>query len=562
MPAPQSFTRGDADATAPTGGSVTEETHAHLLRIHREILERADIALDDNFFDLGGNSLLAFRVIKRVAELLGARVSAQAVFTAGSIRELAARVDEARTAQAATGTDDSASRSSDHLGRASMAQEWAVLSGVSDPDAPALQFHVVYRVRGPLDRAALHAASQDVVDQHPALRTVLRVDGPTVRQHVADPAALLLVDDVSWLPEQDRPREALRILDQEVRRTFDRTRAPLTRTHLVRCAPDDHFLALVFDHVAADGWSLDVIVKDLGAAYRSRLAGEEPGLTDSGAYQDWSARQWDGFQNGRADEVAGYWKEQLGPDPAAFAVRLPGYRPDRGLADPASLHLDVPSETVAALDDICRQLRTTPYCVSLAVLKALIARQTGRSRVTVLTTAANRLEPEYQDTVGWFANGVFPTSDLDLSQTFRQLVVAVRETALAATAHGDLPAWYVRRRMWPTVPAGFRKDPGVYFMFNELWGRSLRLAGTEVEPVFLAETADSPGLHMWLLRDGPVVGLTVLHHRSEYTAEYVREFAGDFLGAVAALARRPDLPVREVLDAGRHQSFPTIQTGS
>ncbi|MGF1427365.1 condensation domain-containing protein [Kitasatospora sp. LaBMicrA B282] len=525
--------------------SPHEETRALLLQIHREVLERPEVGPDDNFFDLGGNSLLAFRVIKLTAERLGARLSAQAVFTAATIGELAQRltpVDRAPAAPVGVGAP-----------RASMAQEWAVLSAVHDPDAPTLQFHAVYRVRGPLDTGALRAALQAVLDRHPALRTVLRVDGETVRSHLLDATAEPAVEELGWLPEPSRVTEALLLLDHEVRRPFDRTRAPLLRAHLVRLADRDQLLALVLDHVAADGWSLDLLVADLGAAYRAALTGEPAELTESRPYQRWAAEQWERHRTGRLDEVAGYWKGRLGADPSAFAVRLPGYRAGRGLSDPASLRLRVPAAAVSALEGACRELRSTPYCVSMAALKALIARQTGSPRVTVLTTAANRLEPEYQDTVGWYANGVFPTTDVELGLSFRRLVERVRGTALAATAHGDLPAWYVRRRMWPSVPAGFRKDPGVYFMFNELWGRALRFDGAEVEPVPLEETADSPGLHMWLLQDGPAVDLTVLHYRSEYPESYVREFADDFLAAVGALAAAPDLPVGEVLDSLGHR---------
>ncbi|MET9380882.1 condensation domain-containing protein [Streptomyces sp. NPDC002928] len=518
-----------------------------LLRIHRDLLQATDLGPDDNFFDRGGNSILAFRLIRRAQEELGVRLSARTVFTAASVRELAERTDAAEAAPVmapAVASD----------GRASMAQEWAVLSSLGDPDAPALQFHAAYRLRGPLEPALLEGALQAVAEHHAALRTGFEAREGTVRQHAVDGARVeLLVDELSWLPEDERSEEAVRLLDKEVRRTFDRTAPPLFRAHLVRCAADDHYLALVFDHLAADGWSLDVLTADLATAYRSLAAGERPRLTGSGTYADWAALQWDGYRSGRGDEVAQYWLDQLGPDPTALELRLPGYLPDGGLHDPASLEYDVPTQVVEALDVLCARLRTTPYVVTLAALKALVALRTGRSRVTLLTSAANRLEPDFQDTVGWFANGVFPTTEVDLSHDFAQLVADVRETALAATAHGDLPAAYVRARMWPGTAAGsggFRKSPGVYFMFNDVWGGSLRLGETRAEPVFLPETADSPGLHLWLLRQGPDVRFTALYYRSEYPDVVVREFARDFLAAVEALAAHPDLPVREVLAPG------------
>ena len=425
-----------------TESSIDENTPVAmetLLRIHRELLQAPDIGPDDNFFNRGGNSILAFRLIRRTAEELGVRLSARTVFTAASVRELAERMD----ASAAVPGSAPAAASD---GRASMAQEWAVLSALGDPDAPAFQFHAAYRLRGPLEPALLEAALGAMADQHAALRTGFEVREGTVRQYaVAGTRAELLVDELSWLPEDERSEEAIRLLDKEVRRTFDRTAPPLFRAHLVRCTDDDHYLALVFDHTAADGWSLDVLTADLATAYRALAAGERPRLTASGTYADWSALQWDRYRNGRGDEVARYWLDQLGSDPAALELRLPGYLPDGGLHDPASLEYDVPAPVVEALDALCAQLRTTPYVVALAALKALVALRTRRSRVTLLTSAANRLEPGFQDTVGWFANGVFPTTDVDLSRDFGHLVAAVRETALAATA-ARRPAGSVRPR--------------------------------------------------------------------------------------------------------------------
>ncbi len=525
---------------------LAEDTLTALLRIHREVLEVDGIGADDNFYDHGGNSLLALRVIKRIAEDLGIRAPAKAVFTARSVRDLARQVDAARSRDAAPAPR--ATGPEPRSGRASMAQEWALLAAIEDPDAPALQFHVAYRLGGPLETDVLRQALQSVIDHHAGLRTTFRVSGSAVTQEVADTVpADLRVEDLAGVPEAERLGLALDILDTEVRRPFDRTTAPLTRALLVRCAPDDHLLALVFDHIAADGWSLDIITRDLTESYEALLAGERPSLPPTGSYLRFAAQQWEGYDNGRAEEVAAYWKEQLGPDPSAFAVRLPGYLANTGLSGPAALALDVPAATAEALSRACRELRTTPYCVSLAALKALIARQTGTSRVVVLTTSANRLDPDHQGTVGWFANGVFPVSHVDLSLTFRRFVDDVRSTSLAATVHGDLPASYVRRRMWPGVPSGFRKDPGVYFMFNDLWGGSLRLGKTAVEPVFLDEHADSPGLHMWLLQDGESLRLQALHYRSEYSGPYVRRFAGEFLAAVAALSHEPDRPIRDVL---------------
>ncbi len=188
-------------------------------------------------------------------------------------------------------------------------------------------------------------------------------------------------------------------------------------------------------------------------------------------------------------------------------------------------------------------------------MKALVTHAIGQRWVTLLTTNANRLDGAYQRTVGWFADGVFPTTDVELAGTFRELVTAVRDSILGATAHGDMPAMFVRRRIWPDLPAGYRKDPGVYFTCNDVWSAGLDLgADTRVTPYHLPEDADSPGPHIWLTREGDALRLLAPSYESEYPVAYVREFADRLLRALRLLTRQPDRGMSEILATSEFRS--------
>ncbi|MFI5634121.1 condensation domain-containing protein [Streptomyces sp. NPDC051664] len=513
--------------------------HDAVLGIHRDVLEDDSVLAEDNFYDMGGDSLLALQVLGRIERELGVKVPAQAFFTAESIGDVAERVaaEQSLDTAAATGQDTA------HRGRASMAQEWALLSALRDPQAPILQFHVVYRVTGPLDTGRLGAALRQVAQRNESLRTSFRAERDRAALTVEPcPEVSLETMDYEGVPNAELDE----FLRGYVRQPFDRSRAPLWRTLAVRREAAVHMLVFVFDHMIADGWSLDTFVRDLSAAYTS---GELPAPTGgSGVYAEWAAGQWQRWESGRQQELTSYWQSQLPADAADFGLRLPGHQGAGELTKPSSLVLDIAPETARALREASQALRATPYCVSMAVVNALVAHVTGRPRVTLLTTNANRLDGAYQDTVGWFANGVFPTTDVDLSGSFRDLVGAVRQSILGATAHGDMPAMFVRRGIWPQLPAGFRKDPGVYFMYNDVWGAGLGFGdGVEVTPYHLVEDADSPGLHMWLQREGETLRLQILHYESEYPAAYVRDFAGRLVAALGLLTGQPDRPMSELL---------------
>lgn len=524
-----------------------EAISAAVLEIHRAVLEDDSVLAEDNFYDMGGDSLLSLQVLGRIERQLGVKVPPQTFFTAESIADVADHVAAARQVAASQQTDPGAGASPDRAdvraGRASMAQEWALLSSLRDPRAPILQFHAVFRVSGPFDTQRLGRALSRVAERHGSLRTAFGTADGTATQSVEAVAAVdLEVMDYRGVPDA----EVDEFLRGFVREPFDRTRAPLWRTLVVRRGDGDALLVFVFDHMIADGWSLDTFVEDLSASYAGAELPERTG--QSGSYEDWAAGQWERWEGSRATEVVDYWQQQLSRDPADFALRLPGYQGAAGLSKPASLVLDVDPGAARGLREACQELRATPYCVSMSVVKALVARATGRQRVTLLTTNANRLDSAYQSTIGWFANGVFPTTDVELDGSFRELVAAVRGSILGATAHGDMPAMFVRRRIWPELPAGFRKDPGLYFMYNDVWGAGLGFGeGVTVSTHHLTEDADSPGLHMWLLREGEALRLQALHYESEYPPEYVRAFAGCLVRALELLTGQPDRPMSELL---------------
>lgn len=526
--------------------SADGDTLDIVLDIHREVLA-TEVTPEDNFFALGGNSLHAVQIITRLMDVLAVRVSARTILSEPTIGALAERVNLLRR-QDIRISPAPAAEARPVRGRASMAQEWAMLSRRSDAAAPALQFHAAYRVSGPIDANLLRGAVQAVIDRHPMLRASLAVEGDTVAQIVAPQASAdLRYTDLRADDLDESLQRALDLLQSEADRPFDASSAPMMRVVLAQYADKEHLLGLVLDHLVADGWSLDVIARDLSTAYRALACGQTPQLTPTTSYVRWSQQQRARVEAGRLDEVADYWLGQLGPDPAAFAVRLPGYRPNTGLFGASAITVEVPAHLAGTLRETARRLRTTEYSIAMAALKVLIAHRTGATRVTVLTSAANRLDEGYPETVGWFANGVFPTSDIDLRQRFAVTVDAVHATVQAAVAHGDLPAWYVRRRMWPEVPAGFRKDPGVYFMYSELWGSGLQLDGAEISPVYLQEHADAPGLQMWLTRHGDTLRLQLLHYDSEYAAGDVTRFGRDYLRALAALIGRSGEPAADTL---------------
>lgn len=426
-------------------------------------------------------------------------------------------------------------------GRASLVQEWFLLAQATNPSAPPLHCHSAYRVRGNLDLDRLREAAQDVVDCHPALRTRFDLDGEVALQSVLPAATIELV-------KEGRPiefEEGVRLLEREASRPFNRQQPPLGRLVVVETTGGDYLVSLVVDHLVADGYSFDILLADLSAAYRQRGRERVAELDPAGPYLTYAAEQRERFDQGRKRELAAYWRNQLGGSRDSFGVKLPGYRSCKELTGSSIIRISLPREMLDGLEETSESLRTTKFCLGLAAVQALVATLTERRRVTVLTSCANRFDPRYERTVGWFANGVFPTVEVDSSMPGRVLIERAEDAVLGAMEHGDMPSWHVRREIWPELPEGLRREPGVYFMYRLVDGAELDLDGARLETIDLDEEVDTPGIQFWLLERAGTLELEVFHYASEYSRGDAEWLAGAFVSALESLLDESGEPLNQ-----------------
>jgi hypothetical protein len=427
-------------------------------------------------------------------------------------------------------------------GRASLVQEWYLLAQAADPAAPPLHCHAAYRVRGDLDVGRLRASAQDLVDCHPSLRSAFEIEGDTVTGSILSGAAIEVVTATGAEAGTDSS-EGMRMLEREAVRRFDRSRPPLARLVVVSVGPQEHLLAFVVDHLVADGLSFDILLRDLASCYRERARDGRAQLDPSGAYLEYAAEQRRQFSEGRGEELAAYWRAQLGPSLDDFSVRLPGYVGEAKLSGSEISRMVLPEELASRLAAAGEKLHTTKFCLCLTAAQVLTAVLTGRRRVTTLTSCANRFDQRYEGTVGWFANGVFPTADIDLAEPRRALFERVEDAVLGALENADMPAWHVRREIWPELPSGFRREPGVYFMHRMVDGAELDLEGLTLEPIELEEEVDTPGIQFWILEREAGLELQTHYYSSEYPREAAERHTQRFVAILESLLVDFDEPL-------------------
>ncbi|WP_261991503.1 non-ribosomal peptide synthetase [Streptomyces sp. OR43] len=424
--------RGELDTAFVAPATVSEEL---LAGIWSQVLGVDRVGAMDPFFDLGGHSLLATQVISRIREAFGAEVPLSALFDGPTVRGLAAAIESA--AGVAAPPVVLADRTQPLP--LSFAQQRLWFLDQLEPGSTEYTMSTRLRLTGAMDVVALSAALDAIVDRHEVLRTRLVAGADGVAYQVIDAPAALPLPLVDVSGTRDPEGVADDLFAKDILTPFDLANGPLVRAVLVRIAADEHVLSLVIHHVVFDEWSDRVLQRELAALYEAFRAGEPNPLPPLAfQYADVVAwqRQW--LTGDVLDGQLGYWQRALGDLPT---LDLPTDRPRPAVrsTEGAVARFVVPAETVRALRALSRERGTTMFMTLLAVFNVLLGRYAEADDVVVGTPVANRNRAETEDLIGFFVNTLVLRTDLSGAPTFAELLGRVRETALGAYAHQDLP---------------------------------------------------------------------------------------------------------------------------
>ncbi|PJE13817.1 non-ribosomal peptide synthase/polyketide synthase [Mycobacterium sp.] len=420
-----------------------------LAGIHARVLGLERVGVEESFFDLGGDSLSAMRLVAAVNAALHAGLSVRAVFEAPTVALLAARIGSA-----GAGRQPLVPGRRPAMIPLSFAQSrlW-FLHQFHGPSA-TYNIPVALRLRGQLDADALGAAFADVLTRHESLRTVFAMPDGTPRQVIvpAENAGLgwRTVDATAW-----SVRQLTEAIEAVGRHPFDLTTEIPLRAELFTLTADEHVLAIAVHHIAGDGWSLAPLARDLGLAYAARRAGQPPQWAELPVqYADYTLWQRDclGDPADPGSRLAGqlkFWEGMLAGLPERLA--LPTDRPYPVVADyrGASVEIDWPAQLHRRVREVATAHGATGFMVVQAALALLLAKLSASSDVAIGFPIAGRSDPALDDLVGCFVNTLVLRVDLDGDPTIGELLSQVRERSLAAYEHQDVPFELLVERLNP-----------------------------------------------------------------------------------------------------------------
>jgi amino acid adenylation domain-containing protein/non-ribosomal peptide synthase protein (TIGR01720 family) len=453
-------------------------TEEILAGIYAQVLGLEWVGVDDSFFKLGGDSLLAMRLVAAINRALNANVEVRAVFEAPTIAQLVHRLDEHDEGR----LEPLVAGERPDIMPLSFAQSrlWFVdqLQGPS----PVYNLAVGLRLTGIIDIDALGAAFADVVERHESLRTRFpAVDGIPQQLIVATQNAAFgweAIDTSGW--PDGRLEEAV---EETARYGFDLSAEIPLRAKLFRITDDDHVLVAVVHHIAADGWSITPLVADLGVAYASRCAGKAPEWgplpVQYADYTLWQRAQLGDLDesNSRISQQLQFWEQALAGMPERLA--LPTDRPYPLVADQsgARVAVDWPAELQLQVAHLARDYGATGFMVMQAALSVLLSKLSANSDVAVGFPIAGRRDPALDLLVGFFVNTLVLRVDLAGDPSVADVLAQVRTRSLAAFDHQDVPFEVLVERLNPTRSLTHHPLVQVMLAWQNVPGQSGELDG-------------------------------------------------------------------------------------
>ncbi len=420
--------------------ALESDLQQQIAAIWCEQLQLAQVAGDDHFFLLGGNSITATQVVARLRATLGLELNLRLLFEAPTLAAFAAAVAHLQQdGGVAQGAIHALSRQEDLP--QSLAQNRLWITWQLDPHSSAYTIPGALHLRGELDEDALRHSFQQLIKRHEALRTrFYERDGQAFQRVEASADFELPLIDLSDLPHAEREARAQQVREDLARSPFDLEKGPLLRVTLVRLDDEEHQLLVTLHHIIADGWSLNILIDEFSRLYAAAAQGQSlelpPLALQYADYGSWQ-RQW--LAEGEGQRQLTYWKAQLGDEHPALnlATDHPRAAQHRHSAARHSVRLD--ARLSAAIGQTAQAHDSTPFMLLLATFQTLLYRYSGQRDIRIGVPNANRPRQETQGLIGFFINTLVLRAELDGRLPFNQLLAATRETTLAAQAHQDLP---------------------------------------------------------------------------------------------------------------------------
>ncbi|MFS0516453.1 amino acid adenylation domain-containing protein [Nostoc sp. UIC 10607] len=550
LPVPESYRELEIGFVAPR--TPIEEI---LALIWADVLRVEQVGIHDNFFELGGHSLLATQLVSRVRTTFGLEVPLRSLFEAATVADFAQYIQQRQQEKSELLAPPLLPTTRDAGLPLSFAQKRLWFLDQLEPNSNFYNIPAVVRLQGKLNPTALEESLKEVIRRHETLRTnFITVDGQPVAIIQPESTWKLSVVDCEDLPTNEQHIFWQQLATKQAQQPFDLATEWLIRGTLLILSETEHILLLTMHHIVSDGWSIGVLVSELATLYQAFCTGQPLSLPELPIqYGDFAAwqRQW--LQGDVLESQLAYWRKHLSGAPTV--LELPSVREARCRHRPrpavqtfrgATHTLKLSQKLTVALKNLSQQQQSTLFMTLLAVFKTLLYRYTGSADIVVGTPIANRNRTEIEGLIGFFVNTLVLRTDISGNPTFEEILRRVREVALGAYAHQDLPFELLVETLQPQRNLSHTPLFQVMFVLQNAPMSALELPGLTLS--FLEDNSDTAKFDLTLYMEETTAGMigTLEYNTDLFDASTIQRMAGHLQTLLAGIVANPQQQISQL----------------
>jgi amino acid adenylation domain-containing protein len=410
---------------------------------------------------------------------------------------------------------------------------------------------------GNLNVPVLQQALNGLVRRHEALRTTFELhDGQPIQVIGPQHSIPIRQIDLSHLPQKEQQQQFQALLNDQLRRPFDLKNGPLLHITLVRMAVEEHVLILAMHHIVTDGWSMNVLVREAVALYAAYSSGRLPDFPPLPIqYADFAVWQRNWLQGEVLEQQLAYWKQHLGMKPAVLELPTDYPRPAVQTYRGTDFTFPFSPALSQSLKTFCRAHAATLFMVLLAGFKVLLQRYTGRQEIIVGSPIANRQRKELEGLIGFFVNTLPMRTVISGDLSFPEVLARVKETALGAYAHQDLPFEYLVEQFHPERNLSHSPLVQVIFNFEPMVRQTAQMPGLAATILNHQNQAAKFDLTLFTSDHGTEIFGTIEYNIDLFKRETIERMAGHLLTLLSAIAANPDQRTSDLPLLTRHERY-------
>ena len=525
-----------------------------LVQIWTEVLKVGQVGIYDNFFEIGGHSLLATQLVSRIRSLFKIELPLRSLFAAATVAELAHLIEPLQQQNLILTVPPILPRTKDGELPLSFAQQRLWFLDQLQPNSALYNIPMVLRLQGNLNQGALERSLLEICDRHEVLRTnFVTINGQPIQviqtsnQQSAVSRIFSDVVELQHLSVNEQAERTQQLRQTQATQPFDLAQESLIRATLVVLSETEHLLLVCMHHIISDGWSIEVFIHELTTLYNAYAQNQPANLAPLPIqYADFAIwqRQW--LQGDVLQNQLNYWQNQLADAPALLSLPTDHPRPAVQSFVGAYQEFSLSPALSQALTELSRKQGVTLFMTLLAAFDALLYRYTGSSDILVGTPIANRNRGEIEGLIGFFVNTLVLRTDLADNPSFSQLLTRVREVAMDAYAHQDLPFEMLVEALQPERDLSHTPLFQVAFVLQNTPKSEIKMTGLKVTDLPLENTTAKFDLTLAMVHTDNALNGVWEYNTDLFDSGTIERLAGHFVNLLAGIVANPQAQISQL----------------